>query len=213
MNYEQVAEIVREEISDDYVPNACILAARVTTLALREFGVQTEAMAAMLDAFSPAYMRMRDYAEQLGRELTDEEVGRFAAQGAWHVEVNSEPARPGVLDRRDASGYHGHVVALADDRRWLLDPTLGQVNRPHKGLVVEPPFAYRLAPDDWEDRMIVVEAQGGAVVTYRLIAGRKDFSKAPDWRAPGPRKPVMERVLGRVIERIAEEARDVVHHR
>lgn len=207
MNYERVADIVREEIRADYVPNACILAARVATLALREFGVQAEAVAAELDAFSPAYVRMVEYGRSLGRELTEEEVGRFAAEGAWRMSVTAEPARPGVLDHRSPNGYQGHVVVIAEDRRWLLDPTLDQVNRPQKGLVVEPPFAYRIMPDDWEG--LVVRNEAGVVVAYRLTPGRRDFTKAPDWRSrrEPTRRATFERVLGRIAQRIEKEAR------
>jgi hypothetical protein len=209
MNYGRVSDIVREEIRSDYVPNACILAARVATLALREFGVQAEAVAVELDAFSPAYMRMVEYGRSLGRELTQEEVGRFAAEGAWRMSVTAEPARPGVLDHRSPNGYQGHVVVIAEDRRWLLDPTLAQINRPQKGLVVEPPFVHRIMPDDWNDGHLGVRTGTGVVVAYRLTPGRRDFTKAPDWRSrrEPARRATFERVLGRIVQRIEKEAR------
>lgn len=210
INYEKVADIVREEIRAGYVPNACILAARMTTLALREFGVEAEAMACTLDVLSPAYVRLVDYAQQLGHELTAEEMAPFVADGAWRVELNFGPVTPGMVNRR-GSGYNGHVVALAEERTWLLDPTLEQVNRPKKGLIVEPPYAY---PISSEEREITMRATNGTLLRYVLIPGRKDFARAPDWIPREPRrKALFDRTLGRIIDRVEKEALDVVHHR
>ena len=47
-------------------------------------------------------------------------------------------------------------------------------------------------------------------VAYRLIPGRRDFTKAPDWKPREPRRrATFDRVLGRIVERIEEEALDV----
>lgn len=205
MNYERLADIVREEIQTDYVPNACILAARLTTVALRRFGIMAEPMAVELEAFSPAYVEMLHHAHDLRRELTHDEVGEFAARGAWRVSVvTQEEAPEGVVDNRDG-GYRGHVIILAEDRHWLIDPTLPQVARPGKGLAIEPPYAWEI---DYEkvcaDGGLVLAHANGTHIIYTFQPDRRDFRRAPDWRLPGFRAEMFDDALHRVINRVWE---------
>lgn len=210
MNFALLSDIVREEMRFEYVPNACIAAARITTLTLRRFGVPCQAVACELDAFSPAYVRMVNDTRRSGRDPSDADVARYAAEGAWRVSATSDPAHPGMLDRRDEHGYHAHVVTLAEDHHWLVDPTLGQVDRPDKDLVVERPYAFELTPEDWSERLLGIAMDNGTMLAYRFLPGRRDFVKAPDWRAAGARLAAMTRVIDRVTQRIeeAELARD-----
>lgn len=207
MNYELLSDIVREELAPGYRPNACIVAARVTGLVLARLGIDSQAIACELDAFSPAYVQMMHASMALDRQPDAAEIADWAERGAWRVSASFSPPHPGMVNHRTENGYFGHVVTLADERRWLIDPTIAQVDRPQKGLVVKPPYAFALAPEDYAGRFLAVETAAGTVLAYRLLPGRRDFTRTPDWRAPGPRKAAMRCVIDRVTRRIEQAER------
>lgn len=210
IDYERVAEVVREAIFAHYIPNSCIAAARVTTRALRHFGIHSEAMACELEAYSPAWIAMAEHAAEVGRQLTAEEVKPFQKAGAWRVQLKFGKAEDGVVDNRRphmVAGYHGHVVTLVEGRTRIVDPTLAQVDRPEKHLVVTPPFTCEI---DYEQARTGrhVEVRNGSALLYKLLPGRRDFVKAPDWRTPGAERT---RTMGIVLARVITQLQEVVN--
>jgi hypothetical protein len=203
VDYAVLADVVREEIlRAGYIDNSCILAARMAGIVLRQLGVSgVEAMACEVDVFSPSYVAMRKVAWELDRELTEAEADEFVAAGAWRVMLSfSEPAEGFVNNRAGRRGYNGHVVTLID-RAQMIDPTLPQVNRPERQLLVEPPFAWAIDYDAARTRGHVMTAANGTICVHRLVPGRKDFTRAPDWRLV----PTADETIGRIMDRLTAE--------
>ena len=111
--------------------------------------------------------------------------------------VNGTPAP-------DGSGlYDGHVVAVVD-RRWLLDLSARQFDRPDHGIRVRRPVAIDLdAPAatstvwvdsgrqwDLRDDLHV----GIGTCHYTLLTDVHDWTHAPDWRFVTRRQPVIDQL-------------------
>lgn len=214
MDYGKVADIAREQLAEvGYPVNSCILAARLVTIALGRLGVQAEAMACTLDVFSPAYIELMQLVKARGGDTpTAEEFAEYHARGAWRLSVINGPAPEGVEDNR-RGGYNGHVVILAERRNVMLDPTLPQVNRSHKGIEIEPPYAWEI---DWREVSqsgLVMASSTGAHMIYRFEPKRRDFVLAQDWRADDFRRAHQQRDVAVITERIREEAMRAPSHR
>lgn len=200
--YRTIASVVAEEIEAAGIRrSSCILAARLTGIALRALGfASVEAMACELNAYSPAYVAMLVAVDGLGRPLAEDELDAFIAAGAWRVMLEFGPAPEGVLDRRHAErpGYEGHVVTLVG-RAVLIDPTLAQANRPAKELLLDPALtAVEIDYDAARTEGAYHKSENGTMLRRTLIPGRKDFTRAPDWRLRAEIAPVLGEVFARL---------------
>jgi hypothetical protein len=88
-------------------------------------------------------------------------------------------------------GYDAHVVAVIE-RRWLLDLTLDQCNRPERG---SPRPGYFYLPDgllsgDEPAAMLLNDS----FVRYTALPEDRRLLTVPDWRLIRPNGPVSRRL-------------------
>lgn len=195
LDIEEVPVVVEQVMREDgFQPNACIAAARITTIALTRLGVPgARAVACQFDAVTPATLEMLESASARGigpHEFSDTEKDEWSRRGAvWVSLVDESPGR----------GYSGHVVTLLGDD-WLIDPTLTQASRPERGMPLGP-IAIRLEGDPSD--AVSVQLRSGATILYQLDPARTDFRAAPDWREV----PRMSGTINRVVQRLRGGAR------
>lgn len=152
-------------------PRICILAARVSLWVLRESGVHATASAVQLAAMNAAYRRL---VIEHGDDPPESARRQCERDGGWSVAIGL--GHPGG----EQPGYNGHVVLIVEDR-ILFDPSLGQVCRPDKNLIVDPIGLYPLNRERWgASRAIGYTNAHDTTIVYQRISDRS-FVAAPDW--------------------------------
>lgn len=170
LTIEQLARITavcRVETLRFRSPDSCIASVRVLTDVLSYFGHSSEPLACTTVVFNAAGW------EQLQQGIPHEQ---------WSPEAHSVGVEgTGNLRSHDPNRWDGHLVALVDDGRWLVDPSLDQFARPQRDINVMPAV---LDATDWADRsrMHYWGRPDGTVVGYQVMAHAGPWRQSPDWR-------------------------------
>jgi hypothetical protein len=149
-------------------------------LALTEVDIQASPLACSLHVFNPAYVKAmmdgwRGERWDGGEPLDDEHARWLTMESGAHAVAIAEGGR-----RPDGRrGFDAHLVTLVE-RRYVLDLTLHQVNRPHKNIVVEPHF-FEVDSAFVRGGVPAIFDSNGCVMRYWVVH-RNDFVVAPDWR-------------------------------
>jgi hypothetical protein len=148
-------------ISTEYAPNACILATRVGIEVLRYFGVPASAVSTALCVLNAEYITWQQAGSQEPLPPEAHSIG---------VDPAAVPTQP---------RYRGHLVLVTDDNT-MIDLTLPQVNRPHKGIELQPLVA-RVPKDFRTNTSWFATKNAGCEVAYQPFDDRT-YKEAPDWR-------------------------------
>lgn len=181
-----VAE-VRPIILTAFRKDSCIVSSRIGQEVLAYFGVKAEARACIVQAMNPGCWAAYERGEE------PDWPG-----GDWGVVIGKpgEPEEPGRVN------YH---VALEVEGGFLLDLSIDQASRPHKGIPLEP-FWAPIIGDLHNGHTHVLERDDGCVITYRLLD--RDFSQAPDWKDRARRKPLVGQAIRQVRSRLEVHYKD-----
>ena len=185
-------------------PGVCILGVRIATYALRELGVPATALPVSLYAMNAVYRQMIEERGEDGWVPPEgDDAKRYMEEwrerGAWAVMLSDEfpdGAPPGLTDNR-RGGWDGHLV-VALGRRWLVDPTLGQIRRRQKQIEVPDGFAVE-APGfiAMRERTLGIDGPEGLTLMYRHMAD-KTYLMAPDWQLVKAGDPLVRAVVRRI---------------
>jgi hypothetical protein len=163
-----------------YRPTCCIAAAATTLKVLDRFGVPAAELPVKVLVFNRTTWAFTEEYELCHGAMPEAEsplYDEWESRGAWSVAL-------GYCKEEAPAGYNGHLAVLTAGG-VLLDPSLPQVNRPHKAIVVPP--GYGPVPDGFVSgtQAILVES-GNAVVRYEVGKGPgvKHWYDAHDWQAP-----------------------------
>jgi len=168
--YGLLAATVRQAVLTQFRQDSCIASARVTLLVCHYFGIVAKPQAVKVCAYTPLAWEQRARLASLPAEQWP--------SGAWAVGITGGEHRPGR--------WNGHLVALAG--RWLIDPSLDQLARPHLGLLVAA-SAWQM-PEHWsgqvaEDEQGQITQPDGSVITYDALADTT-WRQSPNWSAKAP---------------------------
>jgi hypothetical protein len=197
---ERVAQAVHDGMqADGLKPSACIAgAAAIRDLLSSDAADETAGILPVeLVAVTAAAFNAPGWRLLLAHSDPHRDPARWAADGAWSVGLgfgaDPEPGR-----------WPGHLVAVVD-RRWLVDPTLGQASRPDRGLTL-PDILVLPLTERWvrgrEDT--VIRLPGDTTVTVARRRNAPSFQHSPDWRESRRRT---QRVAAALALLQAEEAR------
>ena len=161
------------EVAPVTVPNACILASRIITVALAKYNVQCWATQVDAVCWNAEGYRLRN------------DLNAFrSSPTAWSVGVMSEPSDRWLRDEVLAGNnpferkFFGHLIV--ETQNHFVDFTAGQFDRPQHGIVTGTPLAVpysRLTEtkDGW-----VVPIQEGVYV-FRDAQYPASPQGTPDW--------------------------------
>jgi hypothetical protein len=153
----------REAMLGQWRADSCIAATRITTAVLDYFGYSARPVAVRLAGFTATAWSDT----QAGHTVND------AARGAWSVGVVGSGAIRG-------GRWDGHLVAIVE-RRWLLDASVDQLNRPQYGLQFTP--SAHLLPAGWPtEPLLLRQDDTGSVLTYRSMHDTQAWRRSADWR-------------------------------
>lgn len=177
----QFAQAVRTAVVPEYGARSCVETTRVAVYVAAYFGVTLEPHAVAVSVHTP------DNWAALDGSGTMPDVG-------WSVGTHGDGTIDGLL-------WHGHLIALAEQRRILLDISADQFSRPAKGLLVPGPVTMPLGPDDDLGAGIAAHANDGGFVYYVQSSGNEAWRNFPAWQA---RKDRARRVAGTVIRELRD---------
>jgi hypothetical protein len=171
-----LCEVARPIMRECVGPDSCIAMTFVACEALNHFGFVT---AVPLNVEAIILNRVfRDGLESgrldWERKLTEDDLDA----GAWSVALGLEAQRQEKLARGERAG--GHVVAVLG--KYLIDLSLDQASRPHKGIVLTPLVfefdAVVEAGATWTYSL----NDGDCYVEYKLRPDLETWRDSPDWR-------------------------------
>jgi hypothetical protein len=163
--------------AQDIRPDVCVGATRIACLALAEVGIKASPLTTRVDAMSPRYRQAVERGELEAAKGDSHLLHRIGAEGGWTVVIghpdNEERLRP------DGSrGFNGHLVALVE-RRWVLDLTIQQANRPAKNMIFEP-HHFAVTPGFMGGAPTIMVNERGCALVYVRIENNT-YAVAPDW--------------------------------
>jgi hypothetical protein len=174
---DELVALWNSEVRPHVVPNACVLAARITSEVLGYFDIKH-------DVISMAAMAMND------KMLAHENEGRSHLnwdEDAYSVGVGfGESAVWTRNDSRDGRGFDGHVVVVT--KNFYIDLTAYQFDRPQFGIetsgsLVAPlsdfVFPYTLSPNSINSWYYLALTKGHMVV---LNNQNNQYKNSPDWK-------------------------------
>lgn len=188
----------RPVILDWYKKDTCILSTAIVVDFCRHFGQTVFPLACRADIYNKP---MRLLIEQQGRFPTDEQVDKWVANsGAWGVGVGY-PSEPG---KQDGSKWPGHLITYSGE--FLLDLSIDQASRPHKGIHLEKPLFVK----DKEMNEFTSGKKNlpifldGCVIIYRPLPDEHSYTNSRDWWLQAKRKAIVDHLIG-VYEELTNE--------
>jgi hypothetical protein len=171
----------QDDIAPLLLPNHCILAARV------------------LSRLQPDRVTVHEVGVMAANQIAQTTLPTLAPHqplssidGAWTVAAGPVGLHPDpTMVDNTTGGFDGHVVAVAD-RRWLIDLSATQMDRPHRGIRIRRPIVIDLAAPATPSFLPVPVARmwnlrdlgaGIGWIHYRILppARHPRWEHAPDW--------------------------------
>lgn len=181
-NYAALAKECRTLVQQrSFLVNACIESAFLFERAAHHLGLEVRRVVCQATAMSP--LLAQAVADGRGATVNMDEPGY------WAVAVGALQSKEDFVGRSepDKNRFVGHVVCLTEDA--LIDPSVDQMNRPAKGLILDEPL---VCPFDGELTVVSINHHG-SVVKYRLH---------PDVAIPVPKT---NKILERLAKGLAED--------
>lgn len=186
----------------EFKPDVCILGTRMAIECLDAFGVRARPQPVGMMVFNAEARALAEGGmpveelQEVMRRIPKEQPG-----GPWVIGVDPND------DPRDGR-FNGHLVAIAGS--VLVDLTLPQVNRPHKGIKLDP-TAITLGPlwdEEGHDGDITDD---GVMVIWEKADHNLNWQLAPDWTWPAlgtdgrPRRALNRALTGEIIRAMRRE--------
>lgn len=166
-----LAETGRKEILKSYRKDSCIASTRIGVEFLRAFGYSARPVPVKQTILNGPMK------ETIDRKLDEPLEGSYilAIEGTDHM--------------GEDGGWDGHLIFTIEDN--LVDLSLDQATRPHKGIFLEP-LVGKLH-DEWPKEPVGFQL-GEIFVGYQLLEGQ-NFRKAGDWNRRQRWSPIVGKLI------------------
>lgn len=190
-----IEERARPIILKYFGEDSCIASTKVVLGVLATFGIEAQPVVVETLAFNPAMVRRVEAEGRMPVNL--DETTRWSSEcGSWSVGIGMEAD----YAAHSPGGWPGHLVAVSG--MTLIDASLGQANRPQRGLYVPPALVMAVTRDfmlsgKWASWWL----EDGSVVMYRRHSSDRLLARAmaaPDWRISGRTRPIIKALLDRL---------------
>jgi hypothetical protein len=203
-----LAKVGRPPILEYFGKRSCIASTRIGLDVLEYFGVRAEPM--------PLFVLV------LNGEALD-----LAAQGMSQPELQAEMLKYGLdepggpwgigvgAEIENSADWAGHLMVAVPDERLLLDLSLDQASRPHKGLPFpEEGQVFPVFDEPWWNGERSRTSFTGQVHDLRMAllldrdcADPQGFKRSPNWRRQGAQdaRRAFREVTGTIIRLVKDE--------
>jgi hypothetical protein len=186
----------RPVILDNYRKDTCILSTAIAIDFCKHFGESVFPLACRADVYNEPMKRL---IESQGKFPTDEQADKWVENsGAWGVGVGYPP-RDG---KQDGTKWPGHLIAYSSE--FILDLSIDQASRPHKGILLEKPLLVKESgmSDFVSGKKNLPVFLGGCVIMYRPMPEDHSYTNSRDWWLQAKRKAIVDHLIG-VYEEVA----------
>jgi hypothetical protein len=188
----------RPVILDWYKNDTCIISTAIVIDFCRHFGETVYPLACRADIYNKP---MRKLIESQGKFPTDEQVDKWVENsGAWGVGVGY-PSKEG---EQSPTKWPGHLIAYSGE--FLLDLSIDQASRPHKGIFLERPLLVKdkdMAEFISNKKHLPV-FRNGCVIIYRAMPEDASYTNSRDWWLEAKRKAIVDHLISQYEEVIHE---------
>lgn len=123
---ETIAKTARAEILKDFRADSCIASTRTVIRVLHHFGYNAVPCPVQLMVFNQKFIEAVNKSGWPSMQ-GDDFIRWCDETGAWSVGVGTKIPGETVV---------GHLVAVLEKKRFLIDASLDQANRPNRGIVL-----------------------------------------------------------------------------
>lgn len=166
-----IRAVLRTEILKGFTMDSCIGTTRAVIRVLRHFGYDAEPLPVAAYVYNAV---MTKHIED-GTFVPSKDP-RFNAwcdeTGAWGVSVGAPT--------KDPNDWAGHLVAIVKDRSLLIDASIDQASRPHKGIHLPRAMIGRYHDTFLTGEMLHIQGGDGSSLVYQVIDNVR-YKTAPDW--------------------------------
>lgn len=163
---------------DDVIRESCIASTKITQEVLRAIGVHSRPLVVSVNIFNQPMARRL----AAGQVPIPGNAGRwFEEDGSWSVGVahDADP-QPGA--------FSAHMTLIADNR-FLVDSSLDQMSRPHRGINLAP-VVIRFATSEAAAKFTQggaanregTENDEGTVIIYEAHPNDRSYRDSNDWK-------------------------------
>ena len=186
MQFQNLLEMVRTEVTTEYTGDSCIASVKVLSEVLHHFGYLER-----IDTF-PILVQ----AEILNKVIAEAIVAKVPnpkeVEGAYGVGVG--------FDKEGKESIH--LVLWLPKFACFLDPSIDQASRPEKNINLKPSAFVIENVEAWnKGEKVGWGTKDGAQIFYKRILGRKDlerqFKSSPNWgsRDRGTRRKLVGKII------------------
>lgn len=183
-----IARVGRKIIREDFRADSCIASTRVVTRVLSHYGFHAEPRHVKVIIFNKI---MLEYWNK--GQVPNNETPAFREfcdrTGAWSIGLGYEnPGQRAV----------GHVVAIMPKELKMIDASLDQADRPHKGICLPCPFITGIGHEFLAGKSISDYNCPDGVIRYIPDFKNQTYKESLDWLA----LQRTDRAVGRIIDLI-----------
>lgn len=181
---ETIAKIAPNAILRKYKETCCIAGARIIIEVLKKLHFKNiKPFTVEANIFNEVYVKK-------GRTpQSDEEAQQWLTEGCWQIVL-------GDREEKIEGRWPGHLVVLINDQ-YLLDVTIFQATRPHKGIHLTPVLT--TVPEDFikgEDKCGLM--YNNCMIIYTSYPTDDSYKTARDWWDVARSKEVVSDILSEV---------------
>jgi hypothetical protein len=203
-----LAKVGRPPILEHFAKRSCIASTRIALDVLEYFGVRAEPLPLFVLVLNGEALDMAEAGmSQAGLQAEMLKYGPDEPGGPWGIGVGA------VIE--NSTDWAGHLVVAIPDERLLLDMSLDQASRPHKGLPFpEEGQVFPVFDEPWwngeRSRTSFTGRMGErrlALLLDRDCADPEGFKRSLNWRREGGAdgRRAFREVTGRIIRLVKDE--------
>lgn len=182
-----LVELGRPVILSRWRSDSCVASTAIGMKVLRRFGIESYPLPVQMGAYNEVFLEMLEGLGNLQEEPAPDVQQYWLERGAWSIEVDE-----------DASDGIGHLVLST--KRHLIDLSLDQASRPHKGIVLEPHACE--VPNSFHEGEAFGTTINRTLVIYRKNPTRRAFLESPDWTDDSRHESTVDEIVRMITKQI-----------
>lgn len=174
------SKVARKEIRKNFRADSCIASTKITLKVFKYFGYRGHAVPVSLIIENDEFRQWREATS--GSKALERTIP--LSPKAWSVAVGHEDPV-------------GHVVAWVENK-FLVDASIDQAARPHKGIVLPPVFFAETETFLRDGSLVGTLGQPEdkqLLIAYLVQTKKLAYQRSPDWLDDNRTAPVVKRVV------------------
>lgn len=192
MEFSKILDVVkthaRAEILKSFRTDSCIATTRLICRLFRHYGIACEPLPVRAHIYNKSFQdNVRDNPWAMSPEAFRDWCERT---GAWSVGLGVPNSGEDIV---------GHYIAYLPDKKLLIDASIDQASRPHKGIHIDETLIFPAEPEFLEGKEpAVLTSDEGVSVMYTAHLENKSYKQSPDWLDKSRTQPALRALIDRL---------------